>query len=139
MRQVFADTFYWIALASTKDEWHEEAKRLSTELAGAMLVTVEEVLIEFLTWFASHGPTGRAHAVATVRRILQDPSSHVIPETHEGFLAALELYEKRPDKQYSLTDCISMQTMRSLGITEVLTHDEHFTQEGFQVLFGKPA
>src|SRR5438874_4579214 len=79
MRQVFADTFYWIALTSARDEWHEEAKRLSTGLAGAILVTVEEVLIEFLTWFASRGPTGRAHAVATVRRILEDPSSRVIP------------------------------------------------------------
>ncbi len=39
------------------------------------------------------------------------------------------------DKGYSLTDCISMQTMKSFSITEVLTHDKHFAQEGFTVLF----
>ena len=60
----------------------------------------------------------------------------MVPQTHDGFLTALELYEQRLDKQYSMTDCISMQAMRSLGVTEVLTHDEHFTQAGFQILFG---
>jgi len=47
----------------------------------------------------------------------------------------MSLYEARPDKGYSLTDCISMQTMRREGITEVLTDDRHFEQEGFHALF----
>jgi predicted nucleic acid-binding protein len=50
-------------------------------------------------------------------------------------LDALTLYESRPDKEYSLTDCISMQTMRRARLTEVLTNDHHFTQEGFTILF----
>ena len=33
-----------------------------------------------------------------------------------------------------MTDYIFMQTKRQLGITEVLTHDKHFAQEGFAVL-----
>jgi predicted nucleic acid-binding protein len=41
----------------------------------------------------------------------------------------------RPDKGYSLTDCISMGTMRREAITEVLTNDRHFEQEGFRALF----
>jgi uncharacterized protein len=45
------------------------------------------------------------------------------------------LYKDRPDKEYSLTDCISMQVMRREGLTEVLTNDHHFTQEGFRILF----
>jgi G:T-mismatch repair DNA endonuclease (very short patch repair protein) len=40
----------------------------------------------------------------------------------------------RPDKGYSLTDCISMETMRAEGIREILTHDNHSTQEGFAIL-----
>jgi len=28
-----------------------------------------------------------------------------------------------------------MNTMKAEGLTEVLTNDEHFTQEGFRVLF----
>lgn len=49
-------------------------------------------------------------------------------------MAGLDLYGARPDKGYSLTDCISMQTMRDRGIVEVLTHDHHFEQEGFVLL-----
>jgi predicted nucleic acid-binding protein len=44
------------------------------------------------------------------------------------------LYKARPDKGYSLTDCVSMQVMRQEGIAEILTHDNYFTQEGFSIL-----
>ncbi len=101
------------------------------------MVTTEEVLIEFLTWFAPSGAGGRAYAASAVQKILNDPGVQAVPQTHDSFLAGLALYAERLDKQYSMTDCISMQTMRSLGITEVLTRDQHFTQEGFRVLFSK--
>lgn len=135
MRTIFADTFYWLALANVRDQWHDEAVRLSRAIPEASLVTTEEVLNEFLTWFASHGAQGRQHAVATVRNILLDSSTRVLPQSHAGFVAALEFYEQRLDKQYSMTDCISMQAMRALGLVEVLTGDEHFIQEGFRALF----
>jgi len=50
-------------------------------------------------------------------------------------VAILTLYRNRPDKSYSLTDCISMQIMRRQRLTEVLTSDRHFEQEGFRALF----
>jgi predicted nucleic acid-binding protein len=50
------------------------------------------------------------------------------------FMGGFEMYRARPDKGYSLTDCISMQTMRREGLTEVLTNDRHFEQEGFRAL-----
>jgi uncharacterized protein len=59
----------------------------------------------------------------------------VVSQTRTLFLEGLALYEARLDKEYSLTDCISMQVMRREGLTEVLTNDRHFTQEGFQLLF----
>jgi hypothetical protein len=31
-----------------------------------------------------------------------------------------------------------MLAMRSLGLTEALTNDHHFTQEGFTILFPTP-
>jgi predicted nucleic acid-binding protein len=70
-----------------------------------------------------------------VRDILSDPTTQVLPQTSADFAAALALYESRPDKGYSLTDCRSMLALRALGISEVLTHDHHFTQEGFTILF----
>jgi predicted nucleic acid-binding protein len=59
----------------------------------------------------------------------------VLPTSLTDFDAALALYESRPDKGYSLTDCRSMLALRGLGITDVLTNDHHFTQEGFTILF----
>jgi predicted nucleic acid-binding protein len=58
-----------------------------------------------------------------------------MPQTRESFQAGFDLYAARPDKGYSLTDCISMQTMRREGLTEVLANDRHFEQEGFRALF----
>ena len=64
-----------------------------------------------------------------------DPDVDVLPQTRADFDAALALYEARPDKEYSMTDCRSMVAMTDHRLTEVLTHDHHFTQEGFTILF----
>ncbi len=50
------------------------------------------------------------------------------------FHLGLERFEDRPDKGYSLIDCVSMVVMESNGIQEVLTSDKHFKQAGFTVL-----
>jgi uncharacterized protein len=131
----FADTFYWIALADPADAWHARVRAWRQSHSREPLVTTEEVLSEVLTWFAGTGPAGRAHAAATVRDILADLLIDVLPQTSGDFMAALTLYEARPDKGYSLTDCRSMTALRALGLSEVLTNDHHFTQEGFTVLF----
>ena len=70
-----------------------------------------------------------------MRHILTESSARVIPQSRESFLAGLDLYLARPNKGYSLTDCISMQTMRREGIAEALTNDRHFEQEGYRALF----
>ncbi|MFN0095717.1 MAG: hypothetical protein ACKVVT_13190 [Dehalococcoidia bacterium] len=49
-------------------------------------------------------------------------------------MTGLALYEARLDKGYSLVDCISMVTMRELGITDVLSGDRHFAREGFTLI-----
>ncbi len=131
----FADTFWWITVANLQDAWHTRVVAWYTAHPNAQFVTTEEILSEFLTWFAGTGPTGRAHASATVHNILADPSTQVLPQTSADFGAALALYDARPDKEYSLTDCRSMTALRALGISEVLTNDHHFTQEGFTILF----
>ena len=95
--------------------------------------TTEEVLAEVLTFFAGHSWL-RSRAIETVREILSDPVVHVIPQSHESFMAGFSLYCARPDKEYSLADCISMQTMRKQGLTEALTSDRHFEQERFRAL-----
>jgi predicted nucleic acid-binding protein len=132
---VFADTFYWLALAQPRDAWHAAASSWSAANASTRLVTTDEVLTEMLNALAGAGPAGRAHAAATVHDIRNDPQVLVLPQTRVDFDAALALYEGRPDKSFSLTDCRSILAMKSQGVTEALTHDHHFTQEGFTILF----
>ena len=133
MRSVFADALYWVALAHRRDQWHQAAVEATRSLGETQIIMTEEILVEFLNAFSSGGWLRRA-AVAQVRRIRSSQHMEVIPQTSTSFASGFELYARRLDKEYSLTDCISMQTMRERGITEVLTHDHHFAQEGFIVL-----
>jgi predicted nucleic acid-binding protein len=135
MREVFVDTFFWIALANSRDPHHQRAEALQQSLRSVRLVTTDEVLVEFLTFFAGYGSAMRQSAAQAVRRLLTAPTIEVIPQARTSLLAGLTLYEARPDKGYSLTDCISMETMRGRGIGEVLTDDHHFAQEGFIRIF----
>jgi predicted nucleic acid-binding protein len=134
-RTLFADTFYWIAIIDPRDAYHGAALALVSALGAVRLVTTDEVLVEVLNYFSGMGPCWRAQATAAVHDARSDPGVDVLPQTRADFEAALALYEARPDKGYSLTDCRSMVALRALGQSDVLTNDHHFTQEGFTVLF----
>src|SRR5262249_37309694 len=135
MRPLFADTFYWIALLNRRDIWYRRVVALSRTLGRRLLLTTEWVLAEFLAFYSAAGAVTRQRAVEKTREILQAPRIHVLSPSQAMFLDGLTLYESRPDKEYSLTDCISMHVMRREGLTDVLTNDHHFTQEGFHILF----
>lgn len=134
MRTIFADTFYWTASINPRDNWHGQVIAITRRLEQFCLVTTEEVLAETLTFFSAYGSQMRQRACQLVQGIIKNPNIQVVHQTHESFLAGLTLYQNRPDKEYGLIDCISMQTMGELEIIEILTHDKHFTQEGFVIL-----
>jgi predicted nucleic acid-binding protein len=135
MTALFADTFYWIALADSADSAHQRALNLTADRATSRIFTTDEVLTEYLTFFSTAPEQFRIEAAESVEGLLASSIVRVIPQSRESFRAGLQLYRARPDKGYSLVDCISMQTMRKEGLTEVLTNDQHFEQEGFRALF----
>ena len=63
-----------------------------------------------------------------------DPDFIVLEADQHLFERGLQLYENRPDKEWSLTDCISFVAMEEMGIAEALTGDHHFEQAGFTAL-----
>jgi len=134
VRTVFADTVYWIAITNPDDPWAASARRSRGGLGAARLVTTDEVLTEFLAALSKGGSSLRRVAVESVRAVLRDPNVKVIPQTRESFLKALDRYAERPDKEYSLTDCSSMNSLDAENIREILTTDHHFVQEGYSVL-----
>jgi predicted nucleic acid-binding protein len=134
VRLVFADTLYWGAVLHPHDRYRAQVIRARDVLGDIRLVTTDEVLTELLDGLAQCGRHLREVAARAVRKILDDRRVTVYPQSRESFLAGLHLYEQRYDKGYSLVDCISMMTMRRHRISEVLTNDRHFMQEGFQVV-----
>jgi predicted nucleic acid-binding protein len=134
MSELFVDTIHLVALVNPKDQWHQKSVEVETATRDRNLVTTEDILTEFLNFYAEHGKFMRMKVALFVREILLDVRVQVIPQSETSFLEALELYESRPDKGYSLTDCISMNACRKLNIKEILTHDHHFQQEGFSIL-----
>ena len=133
MKRVFADTFYWTALLNPKDQLDLFVRKIQPELANVQIIKTETVLIELLNFYSEYGSEMRQNVVDTVRDILVDLDVEYISRSPDIFLEALDFYEKRLDKGYSLTDCVSMLTMKTLDIREILTHDNHFEQEGFTV------
>lgn len=90
--------------------------------------------VEVLNYFSGYKPNIKQKITDSVRLLIDDLELQIIECSHKHFKEGLDFYESRLDKGYSLTDCDSMNIMRELNIYEILTHDEHFTQEGFQIL-----
>jgi uncharacterized protein len=132
MRAVFADTGYWVAIINRHDGLHHKAIAVSKHLGP--IVTSEMVLVEVLNTFSGYGPQLRGLAVKAVKEITSDPTIQVVPQTRQLFQDALTLYERRDDKDWSLTDCASFIIMQKQKIAEALTNDHHYTQMGFRAL-----
>ena len=134
MKTVCADTVYWIAMARSRDQWHASALKASRRLGRIDVVTTDEVLTEFLTALSRGGPQIRMAAVQMVRGLLSNSNVRVVSQSRASFRKALDRYEARGDKSYSIQDCVSMNVMEAESITEILTNDHHFQQEGFTML-----
>jgi predicted nucleic acid-binding protein len=131
---LFADTCYWIALLNPRDQLRECAIHISQSLGSSTIVTTDEVLTEFLNYFAERGTLLRQAATRMVARMQIDERIDIVPQQPETFLAGFRRFGARLDKGYSLMDCISMECMKRMQLTEVLTNDGHLLQEGFLCL-----
>jgi predicted nucleic acid-binding protein len=130
MTGVFADTSYWIAIVNPRDQRHAAATAL--DIGARPLVTSQFVLLEVAS-FAASAPA-RAHASGLIRSILADTRMRVVPASSRLFAEGLDLFQRHPDKHWSLVDCTSFVLMRRLRLRDALTADRHFEQAGFKAL-----
>jgi len=131
VKVVFADTFYFLALTSAKDPAHSEAVDY-TRNSSAQLVTTGWVILELADAMAQ--PNRRRQFQDLYRSLQEDPLCRIIPVNEATFEEGLKRFFERPDKGWSLTDCLSFVVMESEGIQEALTGDRHFAQAGFVTL-----
>ena len=130
----FIDTSALVALSVQADAIHDAAMSVMDNLLrqGAPLATSDLVITEFLN-HSSRGPR-RAAAATAARRLYSGGAVEVFEVDRATILAALDLYESRPDQSWSLVDCSSMLICKQRRIKRVFTHDRHFKQAGFQIL-----
>ena len=131
MNAVFADCFYFIAYLNDRDAGHKRAIAFSASHTGT-LVSTSWVITELADAFADR--TCRAKVIALIEKLREDPKLKLVPPTQELFERGWNLYSDRPDKDWSLTDCISFVVMQDEGLTDALTGDHHFAQAGFKAL-----
>ena len=131
MSAVFADTYYFVAQFNPQDQDHATVASFTRSYHGRM-VTTDWVVVELADAFAQ--PPNRARFMAAYRSLQATRELTIVPADRALLQAGVALYAQRPDKQWSLTDCISFVVMQREGITEALTGDRHFEQAGFSVL-----
>ena len=127
-----ADAWFFIALFDRRDTHHARAHAVARRLFNVHVVTHDAVLSEVLAHFADDGPGSRMIAVSGVRNAAL--AYEVVQSDRSLFLAGLDRYAARLDKEWSHIDCMSMVLMERRGIRHVLTNDHHFTQAGFLVV-----
>ena len=122
------DTSGFLCKFEREEVCHEKAVELYD--SATVRYTTNYVLAEY---------TALAQARGIPRKQIIEFSEHVLGEEKLEIIwidkalhtLAVELLKRREDKTYSLCDAASFLVMRNLGITEALTTDRHFKQEGF--------
>lgn len=131
MRTVFADACYYFALLMERDQYADQAREFTLSYTGKFLTTTA-VLAEVGNSLAR---TAQRMEFAPLVELLSG-SEHVfvIHASSDEWDRAKNLYHERPDKTWSLTDCLSFLIMQDHDLTEALTADHHFEQAGFTIL-----
>ena len=131
MKATFADTSFFVAALNHRDVHHAAAARFLRGYSEA-IVTSHWVLLEVANYFARS--TNRAVAAQFIESVLADPKVECVSASVDSFMTGLKLFRDRPDKHWSLTDCVSFEIMKQRAIHQALTTDHHFEQAGFDIL-----
>ena len=134
MKPVFVDTGAWIAVAVARDEMYHAAATYAAELAhrNLPLLTTNYVLSEAYTRIRYDDGHSRALAFdgiiqeMTRKRLLT--VRWVNPAIHG---AALEIFRKFSDHDFSVVDCASFVVARQKRVHEVFGFDSDFVTMGF--------
>jgi uncharacterized protein len=112
-----------------ESEWRHSAAVTFVGSARS-LFTHDYVLAEFIPLCDVRG-LNREQTLSFIRSLLENPLVEIVWTNEELYQRAIELLENRLDKTYSLCDAVSFLLMRDRQLSEALTTDRHFTQEGF--------
>lgn len=131
---VFWDTAAFVALSNAKDDLHQQAVQVSTELARAKakVLTTDAVLIEVANTFSKIAWRQTAwHIIEAVQASVVLGAAKVVHIDAALWQRGWQLHRSRTDKEWGLTDCLSFEVMQEHRIRQAFTSDCHFEQAGF--------
>lgn len=130
--RIFIDTSAFFALLDRDDANHLKAKRAWVDMLNPanILVTNNYILVE------SFALIQHRLGLEAIRGFYEDIMpliniEWIDAETHKSGISALLAASRR---KVSLVDCVSFETMRTLGIKAVFAFDPHFTEQGFKCI-----
>ena len=134
MSPVFLDTGYLIALEAGADQHHPRALAHWRSFSRSLppLLTTSFVFAEVVTFFNGRGHHAKAVEIGT--RLLESSSIRLVQVDQDLLRSAWDYFGARPDKRFSLTDCVSFVLMERMGVQDALSFDSHFVQAGFHAL-----
>lgn len=134
MNPVFLDTSGLLAVVNQDDQWNTSAEGAWLDLikSPTPLITTTLVLIEIGDGLSRL--QFRQMAIDLYDRLHSSPRVEIIQSTGEDEEAGWELFRRRTDKEWGMTDCISMVVMHNRDVADVFSADHHFEQAGFNIL-----
>lgn len=133
---VFVDTNGLYALLVPEDEQHAQAVSALARLrrSGGRAITTDYILDETATLLMSRS---KHHVAVRLFQFMENSEAcEVVPVWPDHFIEAADMFQRHGDKKYSFTDCSSFVVMRSHGLQDALTSDQHFRIAGFHPLLG---
>lgn len=128
------DTSGWLCLYHQDEPEHLEAIKFYQNTR--VRLTTNYILAEFVPLAHTRG-FPRMQNLKFTEQILDSAEIEIIWIDEIIHRQAVALLKERADKNYSLCDAASFIVMRERKITESLTTDKHFSQEGFVGLLEK--
>ena len=130
---MFADTSGWASAVDRRQSFHGRSGNLvkQAHCAGQTIITTNYVLAELASLLTRPLRIPRLLQVQFLADIRASSWVEVVHVDTALDAAAWQLWQSRPDKEWSLVDCASFVVMQQHGLTEALTTDHHFEQAGF--------
>ncbi len=122
------DTSGFFSLHDQAEKHHAEAQKLYRE--RRLRLTTSYILAEYVALALVRG-LFHEKVLTFSAEVLTDATIEITWVDEALHTKAVELLQARQDKTYSLCDAVSFIVMSERGITDALTTDKHFEQEGF--------
>src|SRR6266567_703976 len=131
-RDLFVDTSGWGYFLDRTDPLHNRAETLMRQavIRQRKLITTNYIIHELVALLTSRFKKPRPQVIEAINAIKRDATVEIVYIERAIDDRAWRLLEARLDKKWSLVDASSIILMRDFGITEALSTDECFPQEG---------